>query len=171
MNVRLVGHEGAAAAAHATQHHAQHVEAGHHEECEAQHQGVRLAADAHGRGVVGLRAVHAEPYSGKAQHKAHHLRAGVAHEYLAVLLRVAEHVEVEEGHQRAQHGGADGGGHVEAVGVEHAGQEEQGHDAQPRGQTVDAVDEVDGVDDEHQHEHRQRLAYPPRYLPDAEEAV
>ena len=49
--------------------------------------------------------------------------------------------------------------------------EQEGNAAQPRGQSVDAVDEVDGIDDENRNENGERDANPRRHGMDEQHSV
>lgn len=106
-----------------------------------------------------------------AQEKADGKGAGIAHEYLTVLQGVAEHVEEEEGEQRAQCGCGQGRVSVQAAPETYDGIERACHSAKTGGQAVDAVYQVHGIDDEDYEQGGDAQRHPVRHLVDSAEAV
>lgn len=75
-------------------------------------------------------------------------RAGVAHEYLRMVGGVAEDVVVEEWHEGAECGSGEHRVDVFSCLIEDIAVIGEGDGAESGGETVDAVDEVDGIDHE-----------------------
>ena len=96
--------------------------------------------------------------------------ARITHEDLLAPLDVAKDIVVPEGQQDAEH--AERHDHEEILGTHHRRQtqREQGHRTDARGQTIDTVDEVDGIRDIDHHEHRERDTHPDRNLSQPEQA-
>ena len=139
VDVGLVGEEGVTVHLDAVEVDPHDVEAGYQEGRESNH----------GRIDVVLKMVyHAETDAEHAQDKPDGQRPCVAHEDLAVFLGVAEHVVVEEGDQSSEGGEGEHGIEVEVCHVEDHTIEGTRYRTKPRGKSVDAVDEVDGVGDE-----------------------
>ena len=138
---------------------AEHVEAGDDQRREGQHGGLEVYDVTHGCGV--------ELDAEDAEDEADGQRPRVAHEYLGVLVDVAEDVEVEEGDQHAERGEREDGQVVAAQVEERDAVYGRGYGAEARGQAVDAVYEVDGVDEEHYDDGGEGIAYPGRELADA----
>ncbi len=162
--VVLVGQEGVVAGADSGHVHAHHVEAWHHQRAHGHHQHVH-ARQLRGRGHLH----HLEAQD--AEDDADRERACVAHEYLLLLLGVAEDVVVEERQQHTQGGEAQDRVEVLAAEVEGHAVDYHGHRAQARGQAVDAVDQVDGVDYENPQQQCEGPHAPPGDLLQAEESV
>lgn len=103
-------------------------------------------------------------------HVAQKEASGVAHEGFPVPC-LAEHVEEEEHEDATREAGAN---QIEElcveVEIEH-GERPENHHGERGGESVDAVDEVDGIHDEQNDEHGDRIACPQGDGMDPEEAV
>ena len=164
VNVGLVGHEGILMAPDAAEHHAYHIETRHHKQRKDHHQ--RIEGESADAAVV-----HAETDGQQTENQTDGLAAAIAHKDFTPHLGAPEHVVDEEGHEGAERGKReDGIGPVAAKTVE-AAQKEQGYHGEAGGQTVDAVNQVDGVDDKHQQHGGKGHAHPGRKLVHAEKAV
>lgn len=164
VNVGFAGHEGVAMASDAPDHHTDDVKAGHHEQRE--HHDQRIKPEG-----VGHAGMHAETHGQQAENQTDGLTAAIAHKDFTPHLGAPEHVVDEEGHEGAERGKReDGIGPVSAKTVE-AAQKEQGYHGEAGGQTIDAVNQVDGVDDKHQQHGGKGHAHPGRKLVHAEKAV
>ncbi len=148
VQVGLVRTERRPAADYAGTHHTERVEHG-----DAEH-GKR---EGHKAGTVRERALpgrKGQEHDDKCgEDYAQRERAGVADEHLSLP---AEHVVQEEGHEGGGHHGGEGGHADIAPNMEHYAEDQAAGDAVARGVAVNAVDEVDGVDDAHAGEHRER---------------
>lgn len=162
MYMRLVRQEGITVGAYAVNVDAYDVE--------ARNQQGRHADN----GAVAAMSRHVDAADADAHHaqeKAHGKGAGITHEYLTVLHGVAEHVEVEEGEQRAQCGCGQGRVGVQAAPETYDGIERACHSAKTGGQAVDAVYQVHGIDDEDYEQGGDAQRHPVRHLVDSAEAV
>lgn len=130
VDMGLVGKEGVAAGPDPVEIHADHVAAGDQQRGEGYH--CRIHFHDPGGEV-------ADEHAHDAQQEADCQRSGVPHEDLAVLLRVAEDVVVEEGYQRPE--GAEGHHPVDVQSgtEEYRPVEAAGDGAQAGGEPVDAV--------------------------------
>lgn len=160
----LVGQEGILVVADAPHVHPHHVEARHEHRREGYHHGVGLA-----NALVGW--IHRDPDAQQRQQDADGEAARVAHEYLLALLRVAEHIEIEERDEHAHRSHRQHRVEIVADDEERDSVDERGYGAQARGQAVDAVDEVERVDDEHHHHHREGHPGPGGDVAQPEDAV
>ena len=84
----------------------------------------------------------------ESEHHADGKAACVAHEDLPLFFGVAEYIIIIEGDEYAQCGEREHGIDVLPAMEEHDSVDQQGDAAQTGSQTVDAVDEVDGIDQE-----------------------
>ena len=165
MNMRLVGHEQRPSVARTAQHHTHHVQTRHHQHAERYQHRTALHPQQH------IRLVHAVFDDKKAQNKSQRQAARIPHENLAPHVGIPEHVVREERnnhphrHER-QHGIAP---HLEMH--EQHPEHQQCHHAQPRRQSVDTVNQVDGIGDEHHQQHGQRNAHRLRNEINAEKPV
>ena len=165
MDVVPVWQERVLAVAHPVQIDTHHIEAGDYERRVGQHEHV---------GHTGCHAVGKAPAHLQAEDAEHHAdgqAARVAHEYLTSAFGVAEHVIIEERHEHAEGGEGEYGVDVFMRHQEYHSVEQHRHAAQPGGQAVDAVNQVDGVDDEHHGKHRKRPSRPCGYVIYKEQAV
>ena len=165
VDVVLVRQEGVPAVAHAVQDDAYHVQRRDQQHAEG-HQ--------HGRAAgLGQRVarVHAVAHGEQAEQVAQHQAARVAHEDFPAAGGVAEDVVGEEGDEHADADESHQGVDPPVVPDEQAAEHGQRHHAQPGGQPIDAVDEVDGVGDEHHQHQREGHADEGREHVDAEEPV
>ena len=96
--------------------------------------------------------------------------ARIAHEYL-IAAHPAEHVEAPEHNQRTHDGSVKRGYHGMPALHEDIGVGRENEDTETRSKAVDAVDEVDGVDNGHDEYHREWIAHPDGYLVQTEDAV
>lgn len=165
MDVVSVWQERVLAVAHPVQIDTHHIEAGDYERRVGQHKHI---------GHTGCHAVRKAPAHLQAEDAEHHAdgkASRVAHEYLPATFGVAEHVIIEERHEHAEGGEGEDGVDVFMRHQEYHSVEQHRHAAQPGGQTVDAVNQVDGVDDEHHGKHRDRPSRPCGYVIYKEQAV
>lgn len=141
-----------------------HIETGYYEQCVGYQQTV--VAVGHD-----VRIVHGELDEKEPENETQGETSRVAHENLVSLLRLPPYVEEEICREHAHESGYEDGVSVDALmheAQQEAREREQGESA---GEPVDAVDEVHGVVDEHEHEHRERRTHPERELVYAEHAV
>ena len=164
VDVVLVGEEGVAAVAHTVEIYPHHIKARHEQRGERQDEGVDMV----GRTADGkTRYADAQ----ETEHDADGEAAGVAHEYLAPFLRLAEHIIIIERHEHPKGGEGKHGIDIQMIPDEGNAIEQEGYAAQAGGKAVDAVDEVDGVDDEHRDEDRDGHGYPHGHGVDEQHAV
>ena len=164
VDVVAVWQERAAAAAYAVDEDPDDIEHGNQQERESQDDGTGQPGVLDGIG-------HAETDAQNAEQEADGQRAGVAHEELAAAAGLAEDVAMEERDEDAQRGEAEERMQpVAQVGEEEA-ERQKGDAAQAGGQTVDAIDEVDGIEDEDDGQDRERKADPQGEGMDAEQTV
>ena len=164
VDMAFVGHEGIAPTADAVNHHTYDIQQRDHQERERYDNGA-------GNSRVFDGIVLPELYGEDSQQQSYCQRARVAHEYLAPAPHLAEDVEVEERHQSAQ-----GRRRQQCIQPplkhhKHEAESDEGYDAQPRRQPVDAVNEVQGVDDVDYPQHRERHGHINRQIVDAEQPV
>ena len=95
---------------------------------------------------------------------AHHQRAAVADEHLRCFSE--DVVEKERDQRPDRHHGQKRHFHI-ARQIEQRAEHHAGQDAEPRRESVHAVDQVDGVDDPHGRDDGQRNGYPSRDSADA----
>ena len=164
VDVVLVRLERVAPVAKAEHHDPHDIEGGDDERGERDEESIVRIGLGH---RIGLGILHGQEAQGIAQRQA----ARVAHEDLAGTLGAAEHIVVEEGDQHSERGGCQHGVAPHPFLDEQAREHQQGHAAQARSQAVDAVDEVDGISDEHYHKDGEGHAYPRGKLMDAQQAV
>lgn len=164
VDVVLVGHERAFAVAHAVHHHTHHIEHGDYQEGESND--YRSGYD----GFFG-RVVHREADSQYAQQQADGERTGIAHEYLPSSLYLTKYIIIEEGHQYAQGGEREGGVEPPAQLGEHTSERQEGDAAQSRCQPIDAVNQVNGIEDEHDDKGGEGHGEPCGYLVESEQPV
>ena len=98
VDVPLVGFERRAAVPYPDDEHAHYVEHRHEQQRERHDEVEIMFYD-----YVGI--VHGVFHAEHAENEAQRQAAGVAHEYLAVLRRVAEEVEIQKGRKHAYHSG------------------------------------------------------------------
>jgi len=110
-------------------------------------------------------------YAEETEHDADGEAARVAHEYLAPFFRLAEHIIIIKRHEYTQSGEGKHGIEILVEPDEGYAIEQEGDAAQPGGQSVDAVDEVDGIDDEHRNENGEGDADPRRHGMDEQHTV
>ena len=147
MNVAFVRQERVAVLPKAVEIHADHVQARYHQRGECNRRHVRTSCD-----IFHL----AGPEAQHAQNEAHGQGARVPHEDLAVLLRVSEHIVIEERDQRTQRCERQHPVQVQSAAEEDYPVKRAGDGAQPRGKAVDAVDQIDRVGDVHRQYRRQQ---------------
>lgn len=163
MYVRFVGQEGVAMLPQTHEKHAHHIQTGDNHRREGQRH--------YSAGFAGTGAVLQQFDAQYADDKTYGEAARIAHEYLAVTLRIAEDVVVEERDEYAQR--RKGYHRIDTVALHHeeCAVNHKSDAAQTRCQAVDAVDKVYGVDEEDYHQHRQRIAHHGRQNMYAEHAV
>ena len=164
MDVILVGLEGVAAIAQAVEHHPDDVERRQQQGAEGDEEGV-VRRDDHRRGILAI--LDGQETEGIAQRQA----ARIAHEDLAGAVGIAENVVIEEGNEDAEGGGRKHGIAPQPFLDEQAGENEQGYPAQTGRQSVDTIDEVDGIGDEHHRENSKGNGDEVRQLMDAQQTV
>ena len=166
MNMVLIGVEQRAVVAQSVECDACHVGCGYDEQCESDDDGLGAYRP---DGCIVHGALDGEEAEGESQREA----SRVAHEYLGVALDVAEEVKIKEGDERShESGNQDGVGVHKDVVVDEIDQEAgQGDECQTGCQSVDAVDEVDGIVDEYQYEDGEWNADVVGYGLDAKESV
>lgn len=94
MDAALVGQEWVAPFADAVDEHSDHIEARHYQRRESQHERIDMQA-------VFFRQICQQLHAEKAQQHAYGEAAGIAHEYLAAALGIAEHVIIEKRYEHA----------------------------------------------------------------------
>ncbi len=126
---------------------------------------------------VGIRPIreravrHAQVDDQEAEHVAQRQAAGVAHEKLMPTVRAAEDVVTPKGHQDTQRAERKQGVNVLPLDQKDHAQDRQGDATQTRGQTVDTVNQVDGVRHVDHGEDRDRNAQQGRDGIDPEQAT
>ena len=107
--------------------------------------------------------------------KAHQVSQGqatrIAHEYLTPTVGIAEYVVEEEWNEYPCCSKSNHGIHPQTVDGKDDTVKEQGYDAYAGCQTVNTVDEVDGIGDEYDQQDSQRNTEIWSYFVDAEQAV
>ena len=164
VDVVFVGHKGVATIADAMGEDADDVETRHHKWRKGYDKGIIRPHNAtHGDG---------EQFDAqKAEHDADGERSGVAHKDFFLLRGIAEDVVVEEWHDDAEcHEGDEGIGELMEM-IEDDAIIETSHGTEPRGKTVDAVDEVDGIGDEDDEHDGECPTKPDVEIVDATEAI
>lgn len=153
MDVRLVRQEQRLPVARTPQHHPHHVQTRHQQHTERHQQRVVLQRRQHHR------VVHAIAHHEETQDEAQRQAPRVAHENLAPHLRPSEHIVREERNDHPhRHESQHGIYPLVQLHEEHP-EHQQRHHAQPRRQSVDAVNQVHRVCDEHREQHCQRNAH------------
>ena len=165
VDVRLVGHEQRPLVTRTPQHHANHIQTRHHQHAERHQHRTRLHREQH------IRLIHTVLDDKEAQNIPQRQAAGIPHENLPSQIRTAEHVVRKERNNHphrheSQHGIAP---HVEMH--EQHPEHQQRHHTQPRCQSVDTVNQVDGIGDEHHQQHGQRNTYLCRNQVNAKETI
>ena len=84
-----------------------------------------------------------------AQHHADGQASRVTHEYLLSPLYIAEHIIIEERYEHTKGGEGKHGVDVLVCREEDYSVEKHRHPTQTGSQSIDAVNQVDGIDDEH----------------------
>ena len=148
----------------AVHHYAHHIEQGDDQRGESQHHvGVP--------GYLRLRVGTAQVDNQQADDVAQNQAARVAHEQLVAALGVAEHVVEPERDYYPESGESQQGIQLVALYRADDPQYEKGNAAQPGGQTVNAVYQVDGVGDIDHHEQGEQDSQCYRQCMDAEQAA
>ena len=117
--------------------------------------------------------VHDALYGKETQSEAQRQAAGIAHEYLGVALGTAKEDEVAKGYQSPHHAGNQDavGVDVDAIEREVYQKSCQGHERESCSQSVNTIDKIDGVVDEHNDKNGQRDADVVWNLVDAEKPI
>jgi len=143
VDVGLVGMEWMSLSADASQHHTDDIQTGNQQDAECHDNG----------GTVGLQCLGTEEHAvlddQEAQDETERQAAGVAHENLPAPLGVAEEVIEEEGYQRTHTDECHLGVEPHFIHGKNNTEHTECHDADAGSQTIDAVDEVDGIGDEY----------------------
>ena len=160
----LVGKERIAVLAQTQHIHAHHVETRDDERREREHHGVDVD-------MVSNRMCGEELDTHYREYETDGERTGVTHENLTVLLHVAEHIVIEKRHEDTESGKRDAGKSIFTYYQERHAVDYRSYRAQARGQTVNTVDKIDGVDEEHYHESSERHSQPRRYVINAEDST
>lgn len=164
MNVTLVGLKERLAVAEACYDDTHDIEARHNKQGVGQKQTV--AAVRHDMSVV-----HCELHHKETKDESERQTARIAHENLAVALGLTPQIEIKIG---CKHAHKSRNKHTIAphslTGEAHE-ETQKRHERKPAGESVDTVNEVDGIVDEHYHEDGERCSHPERYLGDAAETV
>lgn len=164
MEMVLVGQERALVLAQTVHDYADHIEQGNDEGGKGDNH-IFIAAT----GMSGVD--NGEMNNEKAQHIAQHKATGIAHEYLVAALCVAKHIVEPEGDEDSQRGKSQLGIDVLLAPDMHKTQSKEGDAAEAGSQTVDAIDEVDGVGDINHDENGDEDAQQRGQFVDAENAA
>ena len=114
---------------------------------------------------------HAETHGQHTENQTNGLAATIAHKYLVLRLGTSEDVIIEKRNNYAECGKSNDTESSVAIESSKDAKESEGYHAQSRGQTVYAIDKVNGIDDTHNENHRQEIANEWWNLIDAQKAV
>ena len=163
MNMILVRQERILTMTHAVEIHPHHITARHQQRRERQHHRVHP--------LRSLLAHRSHLHTQDTDNHTDGQTARIPHENLLLLLRITEHIVVEELHQNAQRSKRQHRIQILTQREIHNAEEQTRHAAQARSQAVDTVNEVERIDDKHRQQHRKRITDPSRHLPDKQRPV
>ena len=164
MDMVLVGSKRRFPVAQAMKHHPHHVQHRHHQERKSDH-------DTAGKKAVFDGIGFAEGYRHCSQHHADGERTGISHKDFPTAMYLSEHIIIEERNQDAQSGKGNKGVHPPMQAYEQAAEGKESYHAQSGSKTVDAVYQVDGIEDIDDDEYGERHTDVAGYLMDAEQTV
>ena len=165
MDMVLVGHEGVLSVAYPMEIDPHHIEAGDDKGREGQDKGIGHIVQVFCRKAE--QQAEAQETDGHTYRKA----ACISHKYLFTFVGIAEYIEIEEGDQHAKGGKCN---HRIDIFMDDDKQnpvEKHGNAAEAGGKSVDAVNQVDGVDDKHHGKEGERIANPLGDCIDEKDAV
>ena len=118
--------------------------------------------------ILGSHRAHQTLYAHVGTHITEEKAACIAHEYLHSS-HFAKDIEAPEDHQRADDGCIERGNWLTLDEQHCVGRQDEY--AQPGRQTIDAVDEIDGVYDDKYYPHRQQITCPERNVVQTKDAI
>ena len=107
-----------------------------------------------------VRPAHNQFETKKTEHHADGQAARVAHEDFPTVLGISENIVIEERHQHAQCGERQHGIYILVKHEESQTVKQAGDTAQPGSQPVNAVDQVNSIDDENHDQNGQGISQP-----------
>lgn len=152
-------------AAQTSHHHAEHIETRYHEHTESGHQWCTVYR------MVSHTGIHTVLDGQQAQDETECQTTGIAHENLMLLLCIAEYIVTEEWNQDTYTDKGQEAIHPQSFNRKGNTEHHQGYRTQTGSQTVDTVDQVDGIGHKHHEQYRKGHTDETRDFSNAEEAI